>query len=719
MVVFRMRGVNSAICRAPRYYPNRFPKRQFHVQTGDAIPYNVGLMSQSVPVIPEAEMQRHALLCRELERHNRLYYLEAKPEIGDFEYDALMRELLDLEAAYPGLQTPDSPSQRVGGTPAEGFVTVAHATPMLSIDNTYNAGELREFDARVRNWLGGDAPAYVVELKIDGVAMSLRYADGVLVRGATRGDGYRGDDVTQNVRTIRNVPLRLREEAPGVIEVRGEVFMRNAELERLNRLREAEGEEPYRNPRNTTAGTLKLLDPKLVAERHIEFFAYEVARSEGGEGRSHVETLELLERWGFPVNPHWSRCAAIDEVIACCDAWETRRNELEYETDGMVVKVDSAEQRQRLGRTAKSPRWLIAYKFPAQIARTKLLEIRLQVGKSGAITPVAEMEPVALAGTIVKRASLHNFEDLARKDLRVGDTVEIQKAGEIIPQVLRYVPEERPETAQPFEAPAQCPVCRTHVHRDPEGVYLRCLNLACPAQVKERLAHFASRKAMDIEGMGPALIEQLVNRGLVRGPGDLYHLDAETLACLERMGPKSARNIIEGIEASKGRGLSRLLFALGIRHVGVTTGEGLAMQYGTIEALGKADIEALQQVPEVGETIARSVRDFLDTPENLALLNQLRDAGVRMEEAARPAGGPRPFEGKTFVVTGTLENQTRDEIHELIKQLGGRPASSVSKKTSFLVVGTDAGSKLDKARQLGVAVLTESEFLELAGRGGA
>jgi len=658
---------------------------------------------------------RHEALCSAIEDHNRRYYVEAQPTITDLEFDALMRELEVLEEGCPALVTPCSPTQRVGGEPLEGFETVMHAVPMLSIDNTYNPDELRAFDERVRKGLGPEeTPAYVVEPKIDGVSISLRYEAGRLVRAATRGDGVRGDDVTTNVRTIPSAPLRLTGDPPAALEVRGEVFMRYAELERINRIREAAGEPPLANPRNTTAGTLKLLDPNEVAKRRLEAMVYGVAPIEDADVAAYWETLARLRTYGLPTSAHATRCASIDAVLEVVHQWQDNREPLGYAIDGLVVKVDAAEHRQRLGATSKAPRWVIAYKFPAEVARTKLLSITVQVGKSGTLTPVAEMEPVALAGTVVKRASLYNFEDLARKDLRAGDTVEVQKAGEIIPQVIRFVPEERLDDAEPFPIPEACPVCHGEVHKDPEGVFLRCLNLACPAQVKERLEYFAGRGAMDVEGLGPAVIEQLVDRGLVRGPADLYDLAAETVAQLERMGEKSAANLVAALEASKTRPLSRLLNGLGIRHVGSHTAEVLAHHCGSMDALVAAPVEELQDIFEVGETVAASVHDFFATAENRALIERLREHGLAMREEAR-ADGNGVFEGKTFVVTGTLEKHTRDGIHERIKRLGGRPSSSVSKKTDYVVAGKDAGSKLSKADKLGVPVLSEQEFDQLAG----
>jgi len=671
-------------------------------------------MSSPVNNISDSPTARAAWLRDEIERHNHLYYVEAKSEITDIEFDALLRELQEIESSFPELQTPNSPTQRVGGAPIGGFDTVEHSTPMLSIDNTYSHEELRAFDERVRKGLEGDTPEYVVELKIDGVAMSLRYENRILALAATRGDGTRGDNVTQNVRTIRVLPLQLPEEAPPLLELRGEVYMTNAELERLNVARVEAGEEPYRNPRNTTAGTLKQLDSRQVAKRRLGIFLYDIASSEDTAPPFHHETLELLKRLRLPVN-WYQRCANIDEVIAACEHWRTARQELPYETDGMVVKVNSAAQRRRLGATAKSPRWVIAYKFPAEVARTRLLAIRIQVGKSGALTPVAEMEPVKLAGTIVRRASLYNFEDLAKKDLRVGDVIEVQKAGEIIPQVLRYVESERSPEAVPFPLPTACPECGTAVHKDPDGVFLRCLNLGCPAQVKERLQHFASRRAMDIEGLGPAVIDQLVKNGLVHGPADLYTLDPAQLASLDRMAEKSANNLKAGIENSKSRPLARLLNALGIRHVGERTAEILAERFGNMTALLEAPAEDFPKIDEIGDIVGASIHDFLHTEENRQLIERLRDLGLNMTQPERPNADTSPIAGKTFVVTGALSKYTRDEIHDHIKAMGGKAASSISKKTDYLIAGADAGSKLEKAQTLGVRILSEDEFEQLLG----
>ncbi len=654
-------------------------------------------------------------LREEIDHHNHLYYTQAAPEISDVEFDKLLRELQDLEEKYPDLRTPDSPTQRVGGAPLEGFATITHEVPMLSIDNTYNEVELREFDARVRRGLEGDAPEYVVELKVDGVAISLRYENGVFARGATRGDGVTGDEITANLKTIHSLPLKLKGSPPPLLEVRGEVFMHKSELARLNKEREAEGETLYANPRNTTAGTLKQLDTKLVAKRRLNLFVFDIAALEGLERATHRDTLKTLAKWGLPVNDTFEFCKNIDAVLKVIEKWNTARHKLDYETDGMVIKVNDPGQRARLGSTSKAPRWVIAYKFPAEVKPTKLLGISIQVGKSGTLTPVAELEPVTLAGTVVRRASLYNFEDLERKDLRVGDTVEVQKAGEIIPQVLGYVKAKRPKRTHRFKMPDACPVCLGAVHKDADGAYLRCLNLACPAQVKERLVYYASRGAMDIENMGPAIVEQLVEKGLVRDLADLYDLKVEQLAELERMAEKSAQNLVEGIAASKKRPLHKLLTGLGIRHVGGRTAQVVADHFGSMDAIQNASVEALQEVDEVGEVVAQSIHDFFATQENRDLIDRLSAHGLTMQQEKRAASaGPRPLEGKTFVVTGTLANYSRESIQERITELGGKASGSVSKKTDYVLAGESPGSKVDKARELGVKVIDEKEFEKLA-----
>ncbi len=662
--------------------------------------------------------QRHQAekLRKEIDRHSYLYYTKTAPEISDLEFDRLLRELQELEEKCPELRTPDSPTQRVGGQALEGFEQVTHEVPMLSIDNTYNEAELREFDARVRRGLDGEPPEYVVELKVDGVAVSLRYEDGAFARGATRGDGVTGDDITRNLKTIRALPLRLKDAPPPLLEVRGEVYMRKSELARLNKEREEAGEALYANPRNTTAGTLKQLDPKIVATRRLQLFVFDIAAVEGLERATHRDTLKTLAKWGLPVNDTFEFCKDIDAVLKVIEKWNVRRHKLDYETDGMVIKVNDPAQRAQLGSTSKAPRWVIAYKFPAEVKPTKLLGISIQVGKSGTLTPVAELEPVTLAGTVVRRASLYNFEDLERKDLRVGDTVEVQKAGEIIPKVLGYLKQKRPKGARRFKMPDACPVCLGAVHKDADGAYLRCLNLACPAQLKERLVYYASRGAMDIENMGPAIVEQLVEKNLVRDPADLYDLKPDQLEALERMGEKSAQNLVEGIAASKTRPLHRLLAGLGIRHVGGRTAQVVADHFGSMDAIEEAGVEALQEVDEVGEVVAQSIHDFFATQENRDLIARLSAHGLTMTQEKRAATtGPRPLEGKTIVVTGTLANYSRESIQARIAELGGKTSSSVSKKTDYVLAGESPGSKVEKARELGVKVINEQEFEKLTG----
>ena len=671
--------------------------------------------SHAQALTPEIHSQ-YDLLKEQIEEHSRRYYDEATPDIGDIEFDGLMHDLEALENQFPTLCTPDSPTQRVGGAPIAGFQSVTHTFPMLSIDNTYNEDELREFDARVHKGLEGESPVYVVELKIDGVAMSLHYKKGHLVRAVTRGDGTRGDDVTNNVKTLKGLPAKLKGKSPDAIEFRGEVYMTVSELERINALREEAGEEAYRNPRNTTAGTLKLLDAEAVRARNLSIFVYDIAPTGEFIPATHIESLKQIEHYKLPVNPNYQQCNDIDEVIQVCQQWSDKRRQLDFEIDGMVIKVNAPEHRQKLGATAKSPRWAISFKFPAEVARTKLLAITVQIGKSGALTPVAELEPVQLAGTTVKRASLYNFEDLAKKDLRVGDVVEVQKAGEIIPQVIRFLPEERTDDLEPFPMPTACPECATPVHKDAEDAVLRCLNVACPAQLKERLAHFGSRKAMDIEGLGPALAELLVDNNLAQDPAALYSISEENLAALDRMAEKSAKNFIAALKKSKGQPLSRLLFGLNIRHVGSRVAEVLAQKYREIQPLMSATEEELATTPEIGPIVAASVRAYFDNEQNLALMEKLEQAKLDMTEPVPDiVDSAGKFVGKNFVVTGTLERFTRDEIHAMIKQLGGKPTSSVTKKTDFLVAGEKAGSKRTKAEALNITILSESEFEVLVG----
>ncbi len=675
-----------------------------------------------------------------IRHHEERYYVHDAPEISDEEFDRLLHELERLEAEYPDLVAPDSPTQRVAGRPVEGFPTVAHLVPMLSLDNAYSEKELRAFDERVRKGAGlaDERVAYVAEMKIDGLSIALTYEDGRLVRGATRGDGTRGEEVTANVRTIRPIPLALRRSKgsppppAGRVETRGEVYLSRAAFERMNREREDAGEPPFANPRNAAAGTMRNLDPSLVARRGLGAFTYQLVHDPAdagdaganGFGRTHSEMLNALAAWGLPVEPHWARCTGIDEVIAFCAEWAERRRTLTFDTDGVVIKVDDLALRERLGTTAKFPRWATAFKFPAQQAHTKLLRIAVNVGRTGAVTPYAVLEPVLLAGSTISMATLHNAEDLARKDIREGDTVVIEKAGDVIPKVVAPIPSLRQADSRPWVMPLACPVCASDLRRDEEEVVWRCENTSCPARIRRSLEHFASRSAMNIEGLGESLVDQLVDQGLVRDFADLYRLTAPQLSELvvAPRDPQSARarprklgkvgqNVIEQIERSKGNDLARLIYGLGIRHVGEKAAATLARHFRTMQAVMNAPVEALQSVGEIGPVLAASVRSFADEPHNRELIRRLAAAGVNMaSQAPEPAAAPGPLAGKTVVLTGTLETMTREEATAILEHLGAKVAGSVSRKTSFVVVGADAGSKLEKAKQLGVETLDESAF---------
>ncbi len=662
--------------------------------------------------------RRRILELRKLvERHNRLYHVENRPEISDAKFDRLLKELERLEKENPRYASPASPTRRVGGAPDRSFRTVEHAVPMLSIDNTYSKEEVESFDGRVRKLLGGEPFEYVMELKIDGVSMSLLYEKGVFVRAVTRGDGRRGDDVTGNVRTIRDVPGALkagRRQAPGVIEVRGEVFLTRGDFIKMNKEKEGIDEEAFANPRNAAAGSLKLLDPALAAKRGLRFFAHGFGRLEGGAFRTHEELLAFYRASGLPVNPNNRACRDLGEMFRACDEWAERRAKLDYDIDGLVFKVNRLDQQAALGSTNKSPRWVIAYKFPAQRTETTLLEIGVQVGRTGVLTPVAHLEPVFLAGTTVSRATLHNEDEIARLGLKIGDRVRIEKSGEIIPQVIEALVSKRTGREKPFTMPSKCPVCGSAVVREEGEVARRCVNVACPAQTKARLLHFASRKAMDIEGLGDALVDQLVDRELVSDVAGLYALKSPALAGLERMGEKSASNLVGQIERSKSRGLSCLLFGLGIRHVGVGAARLLARHFGTMERLSRATRDQMLEVPSVGEVIAESVADFFATVQNRRVLERLADSGVSTEEPEDTSGSSE-LAGRTYVLTGTLGAFTRDEAAALILARGGRVASSVSKKTTAVIAGEAPGSKLDEANRLGVPVLDEKDFTKLVG----
>lgn len=653
-----------------------------------------------------------------IHQHDYNYYVLNEPTISDREYDLLMQELIELENKYPFLITPDSPSQRVGGEPTKEFPVVVHEVPMLSLSNTYSIEDLYDFHRRVKEGLPeGEKIEYVTELKIDGVAISLKYRNGLFVQGVTRGDGTRGDDITNNLRTIRALPLRLnfrevkRKDFEN-IEVRGEVYMNRDDFEALNREREKLGEKLFANPRNATAGTLKLQDPKQVAERPLNLFCYYL-RSNTKELETQFENLKILKSLGFKVNPHYKLCSTIEEVIEFCKEWEEKRETLPYDIDGVVVKVNSIRQQEILGNVAKSPRWATAFKFEAKKAKTKLKAITLQVGRLGTITPVAELEPVFLAGTTVSRATLHNFEEIQRKDIRVGDTVIIEKGGDIIPKVVEVVLDERSSKSQPFEIPEKCPVCGTKLINPPGEVAYYCPNYDCPEQVKQRLVHFASRTAMDIEGLGEAVVDKFVNLGFLYSPADIYRLKnhREKLIQLEGFGEKSIDNLLNAIEKSKEQPFERVLFALGIRHVGASVAKDLATHFHSIDELMKASPEELQQIPEIGETISQSIVEYFKNERNLKLIEELKSFGLKFESEKKKASGK--LSGKTFVITGTLRSMTRNEAKALIEELGGRTTDSVSSKTSFVIVGEDPGSKYEKAKKLKIPILTEEEFLKL------
>ena len=654
-------------------------------------------------------------LREEIRRHDYLYYVLNQPEISDQKYDRLFAELKALEQANPQFITPDSPTQRVSGRPLEGFVSVRHAVPMLSMDNTYNAEELRAFDERVRRQLGSQDYDYVVELKIDGLAISLRYEGGALVTAATRGDGEVGDDVTANVRTIKAVPLVLFGDGniPDVLEVRGEVYMPTSSFVELNKIRTETGEPVFANPRNAAAGSLKLLDARVTASRNLSFLAYSVGELSEPLAENHYQSLQRFKELGLPVNPHIKRAKDIDEVINICLSWSGKQKTLSYQIDGLVIKINRFDQRDILGATGRAPRWCISYKFPAEQAETIVESIDVQVGKSGILTPVANLRPVQLSGTTVKRASLHNFDELNRLDVRCGDTVVVEKAGEIIPQVVEVKKRLRPDGATRFKIPRRCPNCGFAVAKDEDGVYIRCLNPDCLGQLVERLKYFAGRGQMDIEHLGEALIDQLVDAGLVKNFADLYKLERSQLIGLERMAEKSAGNVTAAIAKSKTQPLWRLIAALGIRHIGGQSAQILADRFGSLEALMAANEETLKGIDQIGPTMAKSVYGYFRNEKNRAVINELLAAGVKPK---RPrAKRADKLAGKTIVVTGTLENFTRQRAEYAIRQAGGKPSLSVSKKTDFVLAGKEPGSKLDKAQNIGVEVINEKQFLEMLG----
>jgi DNA ligase (NAD+) len=671
----------------------------------------------AIPVSPPAARAQHL---RDLIRHHEeRYYIYSDPEISDGAFDALMHELITLEAAHPELADPNSPTRRVGGHPAEGFDKVRHAEPMLSLENAYSEDDLREFHARLCRAL--DRPedaalAYVAELKIDGLSIALTYTKGSLTRGVTRGDGTTGEDVTPNVRVIRSIPLTLRGPAPALMEVRGEVFLPRAEFDRMNDEREALGEPAFVNPRNAASGALRLLDPSAVSKRGLRAFAYQIVVPEGEASPDphHGGLLDQLAAWGAPVEPHWRRCDGLDAVMAYCHEWRERRLTLPFDTDGVVVKLDDLSLRTRAGATAKFPRWAVAFKFPTEQARSRLLRIDVNVGRTGAVTPFAVLEPVFVAGTTVQKATLHNDQEVARRDIREGDVVIVEKGGEIIPKVIGPVLEEGVPRSAPWQMPRSCPSCGSALVRPEHEVIWRCENVSCPARLRRGLQHFASRRAMNIEGLGEAVVDQVVTAALVRDYADLYSLQADVVARLDRMGPRSAANLTAEIDRSRHVDLWRVLHGIGIRHVGEGGARALAAAFRSMAAIRQAPVERLEAVPDVGAVVARSIRTFFDEPRNGALVDRLAEAGVRMEDAS-PAGTAvlGPFAGQTFVITGTLASLSREAATEAVERLGGKVSSSVSRKTTYLVVGADAGTKLEKAQALGVKELDEARFRAL------
>lgn len=650
-----------------------------------------------------------------IHQHDYQYYVKNSPTISDQEYDALLRRLRELEATHPDHITPDSPTQRVGGKVDERFKAVMHPVPMLSLDNTYNVDEVRAFHQRVLRGLpdvSEDSIEYVVELKFDGLAVALTYEDGLLVRGATRGDGLQGEDITANLRTLRSIPLKIDTEPFKRIEVRGEVYMPKKEFERINAEREAEGETPFANPRNAAAGALRLLDPAITAERKLDIFIYGVGFLDSNPFKTHHELQEQLKALRFPINQYNRKCENFESTLTSIEEFRDKRKELDYEVDGLVIQLNSLAHRKQLGETSKFPRWSVAYKYEAEQAVTEIIDIVCQVGRTGSITPVAELRPVLISGSTVSRATLHNEDEIKRKDIRVGDQVVIEKAGEIIPKVIRVI-EPSGDRGLPFEMPTFCPECESSLYRAEGEVVWRCVNSACPAQLKERLKHFSSRKAMDIDHFGPAVIEQLVDSERVKNFSDLYTLKLEEVASLERMAEKSAQNLISAIEKSKLAGLSRFLYGLGVRHVGQRTAILLAVRFRSIKILQETSYDELEKIDEIGPVIAESLRAFLDRDTNRQEIDRLLERGILMEEQGEPPESGGPFEGQQFVLTGTLTRFTREEAKEKIQSLGGRVTASISKKTDYVVAGTSAGSKLEKAQQLGIPVLDEEALQKL------
>jgi DNA ligase (NAD+) len=663
----------------------------------------------------KAEIER---LRAELRHHDYLYYVKDDPEISDAAYDRLMNRLKELEGQHPDLVTPDSPTARVGGAPREGFQTVRHVRPMLSLDNAFSYNDLKAWDKRVREGSGKAEIQYITEHKFDGLSISLQYEEGMLARGVTRGDGTTGEDVTPNVKTIRSIPLRVDEEAlkkaklPDSFEVRGEVMMTRKAFEALNRAQEQIGGKLFVNPRNSAAGSVRMLDPAVTASRRLDFFAYFLYVDGKVPFAKHSDSLETLSKLQFRAKEDWKLCDGIEEVIKYCEAWDGKREKLPYEIDGVVIKANSIAVQNELGFTSKAPRWAIAFKYPARQETTVVNDIRVQVGRTGVLTPVAVLQPVQVGGVTVSRSTLHNMHEIERLGVQVGDTVVIERAGEVIPKVVKVVKEGKDR--RPFHMPKNCPECGSKVHKDAEEVAYRCVNAACPAKRRESLLHFAGRHAMDIDGLGDKIVDQLVEKGMVNDVADLYALKLDEVADLERMGEKSGQNLLDEIAASKKTPLDRVIYALGIRFVGERTGQLLAEHFSSLGELAEADEEKLTEVPEVGPKVAAAIAEFFSEPANRQLIKRLEKAGVRPTAEKRTVKSDK-FAGKSFVFTGGLANRSREEAGEIVKQHGGKVSGSVSKKTDYVVVGTDPGSKYDKARELGVTILDEKEFEKLVG----
>lgn len=655
-------------------------------------------------------------LREKIRHHNYRYYVLDDPTVSDAEYDRFMRDLIELEEKYPQYVNVYSPTQRVGVEPVSQFSTVKHIAPMLSLANAFSTEELRAFDQRIKK-LVSQKINYVVELKIDGLAVALVYENGIFIRGVTRGDGAIGEDITYNLRSIKTIPLKLfGKDMSSRIEVYGEVYMKKSDFKKLNEERMKKGENLFANPRNAAAGSARQLDPRITAQRHLDTFIYRITFSQENKFKTHIEILDYLKKIGFKVNPHIKLCQDIGEAINYCQEWIEKKEELDYEIDGMVIKVNSLKIREELGSTTRSPRWAIAYKFPAQQLSTKIQDIVVQVGRTGTLTPVAILNPVRISGSIVQRATLHNEDEIKRKDIRIGDVVLIQKAGEVIPEVVKVIKEKRTGKEREFIMPQQCPVCGAKVFRLENEVASRCNSLGCSAQIKERIRHFASRNAMDIEGLGPAIIDQLVEKSFIKNISDLYFLKRSDLLSLERMGEKSVDNLLDAIEKSKEKSLGNLIYGLGIRYVGDHTSEVITRYYSTLDKLGKAKLEELIEINEIGPKIAESIILFFKEKKNIAIIQRLRSAGLNFkqeEEKTSEEKGARILTGKQFVLTGTLKDFTRSQAQEIISKLGGRVTGSVTKKTDYVIAGLEPGSKYQKAQELGVHIMNEEEFKKI------